>query len=232
MLLRKRAEDILELVDRTTDEFHSLGVITGGDMHIGCAESHLNKHLARSIHEFRKKYPGFRFHIQSGGTELVTERLDRGLLDAAVIVEPPDLSHYNYIELPGVDTWGLVMSKVHPLSQKSSISFQDLKSIDLICSEQSINVDIPRWCGEKTDQLNFIGSINLFYNGTVFVKEGLGCMLTFEHLVDTNTDSGLVFRPLTPRLENRMYLIWKKYQVFTPIAKLFIKSLEEGLKSA
>lgn len=102
--------------------------------------------------------------------------------------------------------------------------------IELICSEQSIQQDLPRWCGEKADALNFIGTTNLFYNGSVFVRSGLGCMLTFDRLADTGADSPLCFRPLYPKLENRMYIIWKKYQVFTPIAERFIKFLTEQIK--
>lgn len=228
MLLRKRAEEILEMVEKTTDEFKALGDITGGDVRIGCAESHLVSHLAQVIRAFREDYPGLRYHLYSGGTEQVTERLDRGLLDFAFIVEPPSLSHYNYIEIPGVDTWGVLMRRDHPLAALESVTCDDLAGIDLICSEQSMKADIPRWCGQKADTLRFTGTVNLFYNGSVFVKEGLGCMLTFARLADTSPENGLCFRPLSPVLENKMYVIWKKYQVFTPIAELLVKRLEEA----
>ena len=228
MLLRKRAEEILEMVEKTTDEFKALGDITGGDVRIGCAESHLVSHLAQVIRAFREDYPGLRYHLYSGGTAQVTERLDRGLLDFAFIVEPPSLSHYNYIEIPGVDTWGVLMRRDHPLAALESITCDDLAGIDLICSEQSMKADIPRWCGQKADTLRFTGTVNLFYNGSVFVKEGLGCMLTFARLADTSPENGLCFRPLSPVLENKMYVIWKKYQVFTPIAELLVKRLEEA----
>lgn len=229
MLLRKRAEDILEMVDKTSDEFKSLNVITGGDVQIGCAESYLIKYLAQIILNFKKSYPLLRYNITSGNTEQVAERLDKGLLDFAVIAEPPNLSKYNYIELPGTDVWGLVMRKDHPLACKEVISFEDLLGIELICSAQGMQFDIARWCGEKTDQLNLSGTVNLFYNGSVFVKEGLGCMLTFEHLVETTKDSELCFRPLKPLLETKMYVIWKKYQVFTPIAELLLDEIKESL---
>lgn len=228
MLLRKRAEEILEMVEKTTDEFKALGNITGGDVRIGCAESHLVSHLAQVIRAFKEDYPGLRYHLYSGGTEQVTERLDRGLLDFAFIVEPPSLSHYNYIEIPGVDTWGVLMRRDHPLAALESVTCDDLSGIDLICSEQSMKADIPRWCGQKADTLRFTGTVNLFYNGSVFVKEGLGCMLTFARLADTSPESSLCFRPLSPVLENKMYVIWKKYQVFTPIAELLVKRLEEA----
>ena len=216
------------MVEKTTDEFKALGNITGGDVRIGCAESHLVSHLAQVIRAFKEDYPGLRYHLYSGGTEQVTERLDRGLLDFAFIVEPPSLSHYNYIEIPGVDTWGVLMRRDHPLAALESVTCDDLSGIDLICSEQSMKADIPRWCGQKADTLRFTGTVNLFYNGSVFVKEGLGCMLTFARLADTSPENGLCFRPLSPVLENKMYVIWKKYQVFTPIAELLVKRLEEA----
>lgn len=229
MLLRKRAEDILDMVDKTANEFRSLDEVTGGEVRIGCAESHQIKYLARIIKKFKEKYPLFRYHLSSGNTEQVTERLDRGLFDFAIIVEPPDLSKYNYIEIPETNTWGVLMRKDSPLSQKERIRVEDLLEIPLICSEQSMREDIPRWCGEKVDHLLFSGSTNLFYNGSIFVKEGLGYMLTFDHLADTGTDSSLCFRPLEPVLETKMYLIWKKYQIFTPIAELLLEMLKSEL---
>ncbi len=229
MLLRKRAEDILDMVDKTTDEFKALNEISGGEVHIGCAESHQIKYLAQAIRSFKKKYPLFRYHLTSGNTEQVTERLDRGLIDFAVIVEPPNLSRYNYLELPETDRWGLIMKTDDPLARRERICFEDLAGLDLICSEQGMKFDITRWCGEKADTLNLTGTLNLAYNGSVFVKEGLGYMLTFDKIINTGFDSGLCFRPLEPALETKMYVIWKKYQVFTPIAELLLQELKEQL---
>lgn len=226
MLLRKRAADILDMVDKTTDEFSTLDDITGGEVHIGCAESYLIQYFARVIKKFKEKYPLFRYHLTSGNTEQVAERLDKGLFDFAVIVEPPDLSKYNYIEVPESNTWGVIMKKDSPLAQKERIRVEDLFGQQLICSKQAMREDIPRWCGEKVDLLNHSGSVNLFYNGAVFVKEGLGVMLTFDKLVNTGTDSTLCFRPLDPVLETKMYIIWKKYQMFTPIAELLLKEMK------
>ncbi len=226
MLLRKRAEDIIAMVDKTAEEFSQIDNIIGGEIRIGCAESHLIKYLARSIKEFKEKYPRFVFHIFSGDTEPVAERLDRGILDLAVIVEPPNLSKYNYLTIPESDKWGVVMLSDSPLAKKEVLSFDDLYGLPLFCSEQSIRVDFPRWCGDDMDKLNFAGTVNLAYNGSVLVKEGLGYLLTFEHLVDTSENSGLCFRPITPLLETKMYIIWKKYQIFSPIAGLFLEKLQ------
>ncbi len=225
-LLRKRAEDILDIMDKTYAEFQEMDLLDGGDVRIGCAESYLIRHLANTIKTLRQDYPRLYYHITSGGTDVVLERLDRGILDFAILVEPPTLTRYNYIELPGCDTWGLVMPKAHPLAQKSAICFADLINHELIVSEQSLKADFPRWCGDRIDQLNFTGFTNLFYNGTVFVKSGLGLLLTFEHLAADTEE--LCFRPLTPVLENKMYVVWKKYQVFTPIAEVLLNALQKS----
>lgn len=227
MLLRRRAEDILDMVDKTTEEFKSIDDLQGGDVYLGCAESHLISHVARRIKDFKKRYPLFHYHIISGDRTVVLDRLERGLLDFGVVVEKPKLDRYQYLELPGVDTWGVLMLNGHPLAKKKTILAEDLIGEELICSEQSVEVDIPRWCGKKADKLNFTGNANLVYNGSVFVKEGLGLMLTFEHLISPSKENGLVFRPLEPKLENKIYLVWKKYKVFTAIAQ---RLLDEFLK--
>ena len=116
MLLRKRAEDILDMVDKTTEEFRALDEINGGDIHIGCAESDGIKYVARAAKNLRKRYPNIRYHIYSSGTDAVNERLDRGLLDFAVIVQEVDLSRYNYLRLPVQDIWGVLMRKDDTLS--------------------------------------------------------------------------------------------------------------------
>lgn len=115
------------------------------------------------------------------------------------------------------------------LAEKAELTFDDIYGLPLFTSEQSIKVDFPRWCGENAEKLNIAGTFNLSFNGSVFVKEGLGYLLTFEHLIDTSEGSGLCFRHIVPLLETKMYIIWKKYQVFSPIVELFLKKLKEDL---
>ena len=233
MLLRKRAEDILSLVDKTLEEFRNLPEITGGTVYIGCAESRLVSVIAGIIRDFRESYPGFVFRISSGSADDTVDMLDRGLIDLAVIVEPPNLAHYSYLEIPGFDSWGLIVRRDSPLAAKEFITPDDLIGVDLICAERAIRKDIPRWCGEKAEKFRYIGSTNLAYNGSVFVREGLGCQLTFGGIVDVSGESGLKFIPLRPRLTNSRYVVWRKFQVFTPIAGLFVERLKERLgKSA
>lgn len=225
MLLRKRAEDILDMVDKTSAEFKALGEVVGGDIHIGCAESDNVKYLARTIKAVQEQYPGIRAHLYSGDTEDLAGQLDRGLLDFAVIAEAVDLSKYNYIELPGADIWGVVMQKDDPLAKKPAIRVDDLLELPLIVSRQGLREDIPKLFGTAVDKLNITATLNLVYNGAVLAREGLGYVLTFDKLVDTSEQSELCFRPLTPKLETKLYVIWKKYQVFSPAAELLLTEM-------
>lgn len=227
MLLRKRAEDLLSMADKITAEFASMDDIIGGNIYFGCAESYQIRHLAALIKRFKKQYPGFHYHITSGDTEQVTEKLDKGLLDFAVLVERPDYAKYNVVKMPESDRWGLVMPAGCVLAQKDCITFEDLLGLPLFCSGQGWHADLPLWCGERINELTLEGSFRLSYNASVFTREGLGYLLTFEHLVNTSSESGLVFRPLYPELTTDMFIIWKKHQVFTPIAERFINELQK-----
>lgn len=229
-LLRKRAEDLVDMADKITNEFSALDDITGGDIYFGLAESYQISFLAKQIKEFKEQYPGLRYHITSGGTEQVLERLNKGILDFAVLVETPDYSKYSVLEFPETDKWGVVIPKSHPLAEKEKILVDDLIGLPLFCSKQSWQADIPRWAGSKMDQLRLEGSFQLAYNGSIFAAENLGVLLTFDKLVNTGSDSSLTFRPLSPALENKMYLVWKKYQVFSPIAERFVEKFRKSLK--
>ncbi len=231
VLLRNRAEDLVSMADKITQEFTTLDDITGGDIFLGLAESYQIRLLARAIREFRKQYPSLHYHITSGDTEQVTEKLDKGLLDFSVLAEMPDTGKYNHLVFPQADVWGLVFPANDPLAQKKAVTVDDLIGLPLFCSEQSWRSDIPRWCGDRMDELRLEGSFRLSYNGSMFAREGLGYLLTFEHLIDTSPDSGLVFRPLYPRLENRLYLIWKKYQTPSPIAERFLKHIKASFSA-
>lgn len=226
ILLRKRAEDLVKMADKITTEFLTLDYVLGGDVYFGLAESYQIRYLASAIRRFKEAYPDLRYHITSGDTEQVTEKLDKGIIDFAVLAQEPNTAKYHYLAFPNADLWGLVMPKDNPLAEKNTICADDLIGLPLFCSEQGWNNDISKWCGNSIEQLHLEGSFRLSYNGSLFVKEGLGYLLTFEHLIDTSPESGLIFRPLSPRLETKMYLIWKKYQIFTPIAERLLEMLK------
>lgn len=233
MLLRKRAEDILDMVGKTEEEFKSLGEVTGGDIRIGCAESDGIKHLARCVKALQEDYPRIRIHLYSGDTEDLAERLDRGQLDFVVISQEVDLSRYNYLKLPAIDTWGVIMRKDSPLANKEAVHMKDLLNLPLICSRQGVAEDYPKWFGEKVDTLNIIATFNLSYNAAILVQEGIGYLIGFEkQLLNTGADSELCFRPLMPRLETKIHFVWKKYQVFTPAAELLLNEMRKHFDSS
>ena len=229
ILLRDRAKGLVAMADKIEQEFMSLDDITGGDLYFGLAESYQIRYLAREISRFKAAYPGLNYHITSGDTEQVTEKLDKGLLDFGVICsEIPDARKYNYITFPRTDKWGAVMSVSHPLARKKAIIVDDLIGEPLFCSEQSWEREINEWAGERYGELRLEGSFRLSFNGSMFALEGLGILLTFEHLVDCSEGSGLVFRPLDPVKESGFYLIWGKYQVLTPIAERFLTQIAQS----
>ena len=161
----------------------------------------------------------------------MTEKLDKGLLDFVVLVETPDAAKYEALSFPQADVWGLIFPADDPLAEKKAVTVDDLIGLPLFCSEQSWQNDIPRWCGDQMKELRLEGSFRLSYNGALFAREGLGYLLTFDRLIDTSSDSGLVFRPLSPTLENKLYLVWKKYQTLSPIAERFLKHLQSSFTS-
>ena len=217
VLLRDRAEDLVSMADKIEQEFLSLDDITGGDLYFGLAESYQIRYLAREIRQMKKAYPNLRYHITSGDTEQVTEKLDKGLLDFAVICTAPDQRKYHALAFPESDYFGAAFPLVGQ---------------PLFCSEQSWEHDIRPWAGERFPQLHLEGSFRLAYNGSMFAKEGLGVLLTLNDLIDTSPGSGLVFRPLSPKLEMKMYLIWNRYQSFTPIAERFLKQIRSSFSES
>ena len=231
MRFRKRAEEILEMVDRTTAEFTAADEGISGDIHIGSGETRAIKRLADIIRVLREQYPGIHYHLYSGNAEDVTERLDRGILDFGIVIQPADISKYDYINLPDKDVWGVVTRKDSTLAEKSSIKKDDLKNLPLIFSRQALSPyrtgnDLIAWFGDDFGSYDIVTTFNLVYNAAIMVESGIGYAITLDKLVSTSMASPLCFRPLEPRLESGLSLIWKKYQVFSPAAQVFIEALE------
>ncbi|MEE0435557.1 MAG: LysR family transcriptional regulator [Peptococcaceae bacterium] len=227
-LLRKRAEDILQMVDKTTEEFQSLDNDLRGDIFIGCAESEATKRLATLLFDLHNLHPDIHYHLKSGNTADIAGDLDKGLLDFAVIANPVDLTKYNFLTIPTRDRWGAILPREHPLAEKEAISATDLLGEPLVLSVQSITDDYPKFFGDLQERLNVVATFNLPYNGAVLVRAGLGIMLCFDHLIDTGASSGLCFRPLTPQLESEGHVIWKKYQVFSPVAQALLDLMKDA----
>lgn len=222
ILLKQRAEDLISMADKIEQEFQTLDDITGGDLYLGLAESWQISYLAAQIRIMKEKYPNLHYHITSGDSSQVIEKLEKGLLDFAVLAEEPDHSKYESIPFPQKDVWGVIMPAGDRLADKESVSAQDLKGLPLFCSPQGWNNDIRRWASKDFGSLRLEGTFQLSYNASLFVREHLGYLLTLENLIGTSESDGLCFRPLAPKAETALYLIWKKKQVFTPIADRFL----------
>ena len=229
LLLRDRAEDILSLVAKTEAEFKSLEETNSGDIFVGAPESEAMSLFAEAVHTLQKNYPRIRCNIYSGNLSDVCERLDKGLLDFAIVMSYVDLSKYNYLELPMKDTWGILMRKDDPLTGKSSFAASDLDKLPLICSRQWIDQESPRWLGAAAKDMNIVATYNLVFNGSVMVRAGMGYAVVLDKLVNTGEESDLTFIPLSGVPQTEMYVIWRKYQTFTPIANLLLQELKTRL---
>ncbi|ANC77484.1 LysR family transcriptional regulator [Fictibacillus phosphorivorans] len=231
LLLRKRAEEIIDMVGKVESEFSSMEETIRGDVYIGGGETHAMKQIASLIKELQVSYPNIRYHLFSGNSEDVTERLDKGLLDFGLLIQPADLSKYNYIDIPAKDVWGVVMKKDSFLAMKDAIQAEDLLNVPIICSRQAIkqtlsNNEFLNWFGEGFDKLNVVTTYNLAYNASIMVEAGIGYGLVLDKIVNTSSDSNLCFRPLEPRLESGLNVVWKKHQVFSAAADLFLKEIQ------
>ncbi len=189
------------------------------------------RQVMKIVKDLQPSYPKISFHLYSGNADDVTERLDKGLLDFGLLIQPADLSKYNYLNLPVKDVWGLIMKKDSPLARKKSVRPSDLIGLPLIISRQAIKQTLARneftdWFGDTFEKLNIIATINLIFNATLMVKEGVGYAFALDNLVTIDSRSDLCFRPLEPRLEAGISIVWKKHQVFSPPAHLFQRELE------
>ena len=232
MILRKRAEEIVDMVDKTESVFRSISDTVSGDIYIGGGETESMKYIAEVIKDMREEYPAIKYHLYSGNAEDVTERLDKGLLDFGILIQPTDLSKYEYITLPSKDVWGVLMKKDSALALKKEIKLDDLYDLPLICSRQvvkrtSVKNDFLEWFGGNFEKMNVAATYNLVYNARIMVEEGIGYALTLDKLVNTMHTSNIAFRPLSPKLESGLDIVWKKYQIFSPAANLFLSKLRE-----
>lgn len=229
-LLKSRAQEIIELTNKTESEFLFGDKNISGDIFIGGGETDAIRVIARTIKRLSLEYPNIKYHFYSGNGEDVTEKLNKGLLDFGVFIEPIDKKEYGFIQLPQNDTWGILMRKDSDLAKKEFIEPEDLINIPLFSSRQYLVKNlISGWLGFDFEKLNIIGSYNLLYNASVMVEEGLGYGLCIDKLINISGDSKLCFKPLKPKLEAGILVAWTKNQPLSKIAKLFIQKLQEEI---
>lgn len=234
IILRKRAQEIIDLVDKTETEFTSFKDKVMGDIFIGSGETKSIKLITDIMKTLKKDYPKIKFHIVSGDSGDLVERLDKGLLDFCVLIQPFNLEKYDYIDLGEKDTWGLLLRKDDPLADKKSIKIEDLMELPLIISRQAIrktdeNNVFLNWFGNNFENLNIAGTYNLIYNAAIMTEDRIGYAMGLDKLINTTANTSLCFRPLNPKLEVGISVVWKKNQVFSRPAKLFLEQLRKKL---
>ena len=229
-LFRKRAEEIVELVNKTESEFSNSTNEISGEIAIGGGETNGMRLIARTIKKLNINYPHIHYSLFSGNADDVTEKLDKGLLDFGLLIEPVDVTKYKYLQLPFSDTWGLLMRKDNPLAKKKFIKPDDLLDIPIICSRQIIEKsNLINWLGNDFNKLNIISTYNLIFNAALMVDEGIGCAITLDKLVNTGVDSNLCFRPLKDSKNSNLIFVWKKYQIFSKAQQLFLEELQKEI---
>ena len=227
ILLRKRAEEIIELVEKTESEIITSDEILSGDIYIGGGETDAMRIIAQIAKKLQEEHPQIKYHLFSGNADDVVERLDKGLLDFGILIEPADIRKYEYIKLPATDTWGLLMRKDSPLALYDTIKPEILCDIPLLCSRQAmVGREISRWIGKDYEKLNIVTTYNLVYNASLMVEEGIGYALCLDKLINTAGNSTLCFKALEPKLEVGMNIVWKKSQIFSKAAKKFLEKLQ------
>lgn len=228
MILRKRAEEIMELVKKAEDEISLSDDVIAGDITIGTGETDGIRFLTRAAKALQEQYPLVHLHIVSGDKAAVTEELDRGLIDFGLILGEIDTAKYEYMQLPYKDRWGVLMRKDSPLAEKKTIRADDLIDKPLILSRQALqNVEFREFfpCGQ--DRLNIVATYNLLFNGSLMVDEDMGYAVCLDGIINVSGNSSLCFRPLEPEINTSMSIIWKKYQILTKAAEKFIQKLQE-----
>ena len=230
VLLRKRAEEIVALVKKTENEIMIFEESIAGDIYIGAGETDAIRIIARTAAKLQAEHPLLHYHIFSGDSEDVLERLDKGLLDFGIVFNPTDLSSYNHIPIPKKDRWGVLMRQDVPLADRDTVHSEDLWDKPLILSrQQKEGSELSLWLKKDFSELNIVATYNLLFNGSLMVDEGLGYALCLDGIINTSGSSNLCFKPLEPPLELGMNLVWKKYQVFSKGAEKFLEQLKSEI---
>lgn len=233
ILLRQRAEEIISLVEKTESEIMHSDTTISGDIYIGSGETEGMRILAKVIDTCHKEYPKIKFHLYSGNSQDVVEKIENGLIDFGVLIEPADISKYDFIKIPVKDKWGVLMRKDSPIASLKSITADTLKKLPLICSSQEIvKNEISGWLNDDYNKLNIVATYNLIYNASLLVEEGSGYALGLDKLINTSGNSKVCFIPLEPKLEVGLTLIWKKYHLFSKAASYFLNQLRKEINKS
>lgn len=227
MLLRRRAQEIVELADKAERELQHLDTDLTGEVAIGCGESVGMTFLSAHIREFRRLHRQVQFRIYSANADDIRERIERGLLDMGLLTEPVDIGRYAFLRTPQKDRWGVLVPKEHPLAQKEAAAPKDLVGIPLLISgRETVRNELAGWFGDAYDKIEVAATFNLILNAANVVKNGVGVALCYDF---GNLSDALTFVPLSPKLETGTVLAWKKDQAYSPAADQFLDLIKNAI---
>ena len=229
ILLRRRAEEIVELMDKMEGEFETSEDL-GGIISIGSGVLKSSRLLSDVMLGFREKYPKVQYELYFNTSEYIKEQLDKGLLDFGLLMEPVDLGKYDYLRVHEKERWGLFMKRTHPLAEKEGIDKEDLKGALLVTpSRLSVQREITSWLGEDIQGLNILASCNILTNAVTLLNRGDVCFLTIEGAFGSQQNEEMIFRPLLPEMATSSVLVWKKFQPFAGTAGRFLEYFKKEL---
>ncbi len=232
MFLRKRAEEITSLMDKTEAEFHQLDEFISGDVYIGGGETLAMNILAEVMSEMTREHPDVKFHLYSGNADDVIDRIDKGLIDFGVVIEPADIRKYETMRLSYTDQYGLIMRKDDPLASNKYISVEELKNLPLLVAKRMIDSKyFPEILGIYPEEMNIKATFNLIYNAALLVEQGMGYALTIDHLINTLGNNNLCFIPIKPEIIVNLSVIWKRFQIFSKASEEFLNRLKLKIQS-
>lgn len=226
MLLRRRAEEIVALAEKTKDDFLHKHEDLAGTISVGSGELRSSRFMASLIVGFQRKHPMVQFTIYSGNTDNIKERLDRGLLDIGLLQEPVDIAKYNFIRTPVREKWGAFVSEGSPLAGKDTVSPEDLADMPLILpGRENLQNELLNWFGPYGEKLHITASGNLLYNLAALAQENGGCVIALDMACHY---PGLRFIPLSPSIESATVLVWKKDQAFSSATSAFLEHIKNA----
>lgn len=230
MLLRRHAEEVVDMMYKIESEIETAGEV-GGVISIGSGALKSSQFLPEVRSAFQKMHPKVRFEIYSNSSQYIKERMDRGLLDFGIMLEPIDIEQYEYIRLEQKERWGLLMRRGHPLAEQESVTCADLLSVPFITPARLyVQKEISNWLGADINKLNVLATVNMMTHAAMFINSGAACGLTIEGAIDLFEDSKIVFKLLNPRLELTAVLAWKRFHSLSGAAAKFLEYFKEYLK--
>lgn len=230
MLLRRRAEEIVSLADKTEQEFKNSYEELIGLVSIGSGvTAAVSEALPELLGEYTKKYPQVRFELHTGTAAVIKDQLDKGLLDIGILMEPIEVEKYDFVRLPKKDVWGILMPEDDPLSQKTIITPADIHSLPLIVNWRIDEREAKAWFGGSTENLNVFCTYDLIDNAALLVERRLGYAFVIEGAF--KNFPGLAFRPLSPEVSNTSVLVWKKYQPSNQAVQKFIELAKNAYRA-